>query len=349
MANFYALPGLSTWLTVGGWSSSSGGPSNGATPTINDDVFFDANSGASRTISLGNTTCPLRNLSLAGANAMTFAGGGTSGRFSCTTLGLLNFTGAVSFPSITLWGGSLLAGGAIMAGELTFGGIGSTTSSTIAGDLVFSSSLGVVNGDTASSLIIANGANVTAGHFTPSNNPVNYGTGTLTIRDAGTFTLNNNIGTNASNATIKFTCNTASTVIYNEPTPSPFSQFSRIWNACGPLAIFKITASNGAINPGIFKADGGSTTLIQAGVSLQASSWDVNGLGLLLTLSSDTPGTSSHISKPVGVAAEFGYSKIKDISVIGGGTWTARNSINNGNVGGITFIPIINNFGSFFF
>ena len=82
MANRYWVGGTANWDGTAGtkWSATSGGAGGASVPTSADDVFFDANSGASTvTISTGNTgalsiNCTGFTGTLAGTAALTVSG-----------------------------------------------------------------------------------------------------------------------------------------------------------------------------------------------------------------------------------------------------------------------------------
>jgi hypothetical protein len=59
MANRFWVGGTANWdITAGSkWSTVSGGSGGSAVPTTSDDVFFDANSGASVVTIDSNSNC----------------------------------------------------------------------------------------------------------------------------------------------------------------------------------------------------------------------------------------------------------------------------------------------------
>jgi len=112
-AGKYWVGGTATWdATVGTkWATSSGGAGGAAIPTVSDDVFFDANSGA---------------------NTITLSGSSV-----CRSLNCNGFTGTISHPSSTTFniGDNSGATAGLGNSALSLAGsysIGSATTSTIA-------------------------------------------------------------------------------------------------------------------------------------------------------------------------------------------------------------------------
>jgi len=77
MADFYWIGGTSTWNATAGskWSSTSGGSPNGAVPTNNDDVYFDAGISGNYTVTIGaNAVCRNLSISKPASGTVTIAG-----------------------------------------------------------------------------------------------------------------------------------------------------------------------------------------------------------------------------------------------------------------------------------
>lgn len=116
MADFYALPTLNEWRYTTstttanqafrtGWSNTSGGPNiapTAALPTVNDRVFFDANSGPSRTITI-SSPMTLAEISTVGSAPMIFQSNGTT--YSIWIDKSLNLTGTTSVLGLYLYVG----------------------------------------------------------------------------------------------------------------------------------------------------------------------------------------------------------------------------------------------------
>jgi len=75
--DYYWINGTGNWSDTIQWSLSSGGPNTSCIPTVNDNVFFDANSGLSTTADIVTFDIPfaIHNFSFIGVlNPFTFAG-----------------------------------------------------------------------------------------------------------------------------------------------------------------------------------------------------------------------------------------------------------------------------------
>lgn len=106
MANRYWRGGTGTWdaSNTANWSATSGGAGGASAPTLNDDVFFDANSDAGGifTVTIG-TGAVCRDITIAGLDqVMTLSQGATSRLdiYGSLTLPATNFTHNASAGSV---------------------------------------------------------------------------------------------------------------------------------------------------------------------------------------------------------------------------------------------------------
>lgn len=144
MANRYWVGGTASWDGTAGtkWALTSGGTGGQAVPTTADDVFFDANSGASTvTIATGNTGAKSINCTgftgtLAGTVAITVSGSVTlvSGMtFSHTGVVTINATATITSAGKT-FGGITFSGTAAtytLADTFTASGVTTLTAGTL--------------------------------------------------------------------------------------------------------------------------------------------------------------------------------------------------------------------------
>ena len=81
MADRYWVGGTETWNSTAGtkWAATSGGAGGESVPTIADDVFFDANSTGTVTISLGGGGTVAKSINCTGFVG-TITGSGGTGR-----------------------------------------------------------------------------------------------------------------------------------------------------------------------------------------------------------------------------------------------------------------------------
>jgi hypothetical protein len=214
MANRYWVGGTATWdgTALLKWSTTSGGIGGSAVPTSADDVFFDANSGAS-TVTIGAGTAVCSTLTMTGftgtlafgSNSITVAGTGTiftgATTYSVTGTALLLCTNS----SGTLR--NLAPGGPTIPNSFSFNfSAGSGIVNTAAGgykDLIFSGtftgSLANNNRAVYGNLTLKTGMTVIAG-----GNITNFGgiSGTQTITSAA-LTLDFPITIGAPGATVQ--------------------------------------------------------------------------------------------------------------------------------------------------
>jgi len=181
MANRYWVGGTASWDGTAGtkWAVTSGGAGGLAIPTTADDVFFDANSGASTvSISTGNTgaktvTCTGFTGSFRGNGALTVAGSFIlSSTMTGGWTGLLTLTGT----------GTLTTAGINITAGVTINGTGIVVT---LGDAFLTSS-GAVN-LTAGTLNLSS-YTITCASFNASNGNVRtlaFGTGAITVAGNG--------------------------------------------------------------------------------------------------------------------------------------------------------------------
>jgi hypothetical protein len=204
MANRYWVGGSGTWdsSTTTNWSATSGGTSGASVPTLSDDVFFDAASGAG-TVTVGGVTVFSQNLTFTGFTG-TFAGGGTlsiwgsllivSGMtYSCSAE--LQFRATAGAFTVTTNGKTLPC-------SVRFGTSGGTPTFSLQDALNITSSITVDQGT-----VNTNGYAVTATSLLSTNSNVraiNLGASTITLSTTGTpinFATNTNLTFNAGTST----------------------------------------------------------------------------------------------------------------------------------------------------
>lgn len=334
MANYFALPGLTAWSQIGGWSDTSGGVSNGvAQPGSGNVAVFDANSGAARTINMVNGT-QIGGTNFAGSAAMAITI--TSG--FCQIFGNLNLAGAAAWPAFrveSLGAIAITAGACPINGAVMFSG---GVIATLIGDAVIGGRITLFDSATDGSQFNVSGNVTTAGVDVYSLSTCTFGAGIWSMTSNAPFSSSGGSYSMAS-ATIKYVYAGTGAV------PSSIVTIPAVmWNACGPSAWLAI--------PGFslqtFKASPGTTTKIPVGSTLSATTWDINGSGTITFFTSETAGSSASVAKLGGGTAQFNYASIKDISCATAGIFSATNSKNVSGNTNINFIVNPNNFGSFF-
>lgn len=237
MADRYWVGGSGVWntLSITNWSATSGGPGGASAPTIDDDVFLDANSGTTSavTVNINGGTC--RSLNCTGFGGVLSGSSSFVVRGSVTLSPTMtySFNQTLSFEGTT--DATFDSAGKKIAGPITIGKPGYslrltsalTSNSTItigSGDFNtdgFSASCTQVifSGNSIAKSFSLGSSTVTISNVTPivttssSNYSINAGTSTIVCTGAitafnlgtgGAFTLHNLSFTNTSARTIAF-------------------------------------------------------------------------------------------------------------------------------------------------
>lgn len=311
------------------WSYTSGGTGGAPLPTVNDDVFFDANSGNSTVLINTGGVARARNFDSTG-----FAGGfgGSQGMTVAGSFKMYSGTwsGAVTLTSI-LPGNVIDTNGLNASFGLTFNGLGGTwtlqndftSSRTNAIDLsagTFNDNGKAINipstrrNGSAVAAIIKSGAWTLTG----ANDFVDWfgGIGTFTLTDTGSMKFTNNSATNKN-----FNVN-GKTV-------------NNIWNATqgtGFVTLFGSSFYNQV------KIDAGRTTKFENGKTHTIQDLVAIGTaGNLITLTSASAAQAT-ITSPNNINTD--YCTISNINFVGtgGAVWHAgANSVDGGGNTGILF------------
>ena len=207
MADRYWVGGTANWDGTAGtkWATTSGGAGGASVPTSADDVFFDANSTGTCTISSGNTGAKSINCTgftgtLAGSAAITVSG-------SVTLVAGMGFTYS---GTLTLNGTGTLTTAGKTLGPVAINGSGITV--TLGDALNSSGSINHIQGT-----FDTNNYNITATSLISSATTVrtlNLGSSTLSLSATGAFNAadNTNLTFNAGTSTIICTSVTGSII-----------------------------------------------------------------------------------------------------------------------------------------
>jgi len=224
MATYYFRNNTVNWGTASNWSTSSGGPANGAVPTSADNAILDANSGGCTMNVAG--VCASVNFSaytstLIMTNGLTVSGNVTLGSgmtITGTSTLSINATATLTSNGKT-WPNSITSTAAItFADAWTIGG-NFTTSQTVTlngnlnltGNWVSNNTLITVNGS-AYTVTISSGIRTGGGSVSTTFNPavILNGTGTVGATANGTLTFSN------------FIINTSGTITLDTSTANKF-------------------------------------------------------------------------------------------------------------------------------
>lgn len=350
MPTLYALPTLTNWnaASTTGWSSSSGGPSAGLSPTADYDVVFDVNSGPARTITTtGTPQC--RSITSVGANNLTLTGGVSVYHSLNATI---NFSGFSSSSTVAL--GLYPASGFsnfsanITGGNVTFTSLSNQSSNS---DLTFLSDFkcnGPFTG--ALSTLNSNGFNLTFSAFliTQAYN-LALSNSTITLTGSGSLWTVVPFQSTLTNTTFKITDTSSSTKILKMVEADTGSGGGLINVNNKPNLTIETGLGSGAVilqQPGSWSyyftnvfCKFGSTLSLPAGKVVTIDNLTADGTGGMITLNSSTSGTAATLAKSGGGTVGVNYCNIKDITASPAATFTARNSKNISNNTGWTFIP----------
>jgi hypothetical protein len=326
MATMYALPALILWdNNPGGWSNTSGGPSNGLVPDSTTDVVFNVDSGPTRTITLDG----IRECKTIFGGSSNFAFDGSLSVYGNATLTLAVVT------NLTLY--------FQLSGILT----APTTSRFPA---VYANASGVVltlaNPINTSVLALASGStltaanfNVTAGFFAAySTATVNMGSGTWLIDgSSNAFTVDSGCTVNASTSLLRLT---GISVTF----AGGGKVYNNFWWDSGYTC--SITGAN-TFND--IKITGNSANLVfPAGLTTTAATITADGTTYtIMSLRSSIGGTPATLAKSGGGTVMVYNCQITDITASPGNTFFATRSSNGGGNTNWTFVVINSGFLSF--
>jgi hypothetical protein len=323
MATMYALPALTLWdNNPGGWSDTSGGPSNGLVPDSTTDVVFNVDSGATRTITFdGIRECK------------TFFGGSSNFAFD---------------GSLSVYGNATLTLAVVTNLALSFEQSGALTAPTTSRfPAVYANASGVVvtlaNPLNTAVLTLAAGStftastfDVTVGLFTANGTAtVNMGSGTWLIDgNSNAFTVAGTCTVNASTSVVRLT----GTSVTFDGGGKTYNNFW--WDSINTCTIVgantfndvKITGSSANL---VFPA---STTTTLATLNVDATAYAV------ISLRSSASGTPATITKSSGGTVMVYNCQITDIAASPASTFFATRSLDSGGNTGWTFLVVYSGF-----
>jgi hypothetical protein len=324
MGTMYALPALTTWDTSpGGWSNTSGGPSNGLVPDSTTDVVFNVDSGAARTITLtGTRQCK----TVSGYN-FTFDG-------TLSVYGNANLTLAI-VTSLVL---RFQVSGILTASEVSrFSQVSAETSGVVLtlGNLLNTSVLTVASGAT----FTAANFNVTAGFVAAySAATVNMGSGTWLIDgSSNAFTVDSACTVNASTSLLRLTGISVT-----------FAGGGKTYNNFWWDSSYTCTIT-GANTFSDIKITGNSANLVfPAGLTTTTATLTADGTAYsTMSLRSSTGGTPATLAKSGGGTVMVYNCDIRDITASPASTFYATRSTDSGGNTNWSFVVIYSGFLSF--
>lgn len=343
MASRYWVGGSANWNTTG-WSTTDGGSSGSAAPTAADDVFFTANSTGTCTIPTGTTvlgrsincTGHTGTIAFASTTAVLTLGNATAGasniaaKFVSGQTITLTGVGTINFVSTSATLQTIDSGGKTLP-NLTFNS-SSNGNYQLAANLTISSS-GTTGLVVTQGTFDDGGFTVTTPMFASSNSNVRTvkigATWTMTSQTptSGTYTWDTTTTTN-----LTFTGLSTSTLTFNNTTAT-----APILFLGGGLTYGTVQhTSVGAVCFIVMGSNTFSTFNFSNGTTTATGRTLVFGAGTTNTFTTFTcvgtaVGPIAVISSKAGTAATLSSSSsqtcnfltLRDITVSGGGTWTA--------------------------
>lgn len=349
MASLYWVGGTATWdnLPLLKWATSSGGVGGASIPTSADNVFFDANSGASTITTSASSVC--NNITLGGFTGTItlgtdfqvsgdFDATSMTGTFSCSSFALstngsftlgsgmtlsstgdFSMTGSASGKTITTAGKTL--------SDLFINGTGAWT---LQDNLTLTSVLGLTKGT-----LDTGNKNISCTSFSSSNSNIRtltMGSSTITLTSTGTIwtmATSTNLTLNKGTSTIAITNTSSSNKTF---AGGGLTYYNLSITAVGTgIVIFTGANTFNAVTCGAPKKmrfPASTTTTITTAMSWTGSS------GNLITIDSSSAGTAATLSVASGTVS-CDWLSLKDSTGTGGAAFYAgANSTNvSGNTG----------------
>lgn len=333
MATYYARSSLIAMGDTTGWSLTSGGASAGVVPPGSSDIVFDANSGVSRSVSGSLTN--MRDFTTVGAAAMTF-----TGTIDCSRN--INLTGTASAYQVNMGTGTISAPGVVI-GTL-YGGIGRTT--MVAGSDLNAKELTL---SWATNSFDSSAYRMTFGSVktTDVNISLTLGSGVWILTGEGKAADTPNVwnvtsggfGLNQGTSTIKL-----SSVIAAQLTFDGLGRtYNNVWAASSGAGA-RFTGTGDTFEN--FRIEPGSLTEIAAGKTVKASSFTLDGMGVMTTLRGG--GGAATLEALTSSTVYANYCNIQNLYASGLAAFRALNSVNQGGNLSWEFVPNNSRFLQFF-
>lgn len=372
MAQMYALPSLTTWdnSTVGGWSNTSGGVSNGTFPSIGTNVVFDANSGPSRTITIAASVTINSIDTSAAAGVLSFSGGANTVTVNGGSGTIVDLTKAATFCQLILT--DVARTGAVLNLQgVSFTGTGPNSivlvgGVTVNGNFACSGDINVqpyTAGGAAESAatLTFTGTAITCSHFVSTSGGFGGANTSTTVNVGGVWTLTGtgnvwNIQTNYQNTapaagfTMKVTDSSASSkTVWLSSFGNAQAANVSVWAAATGTGGTTLTQSlNGAVFSTL-RVDPGCTLAFTYNGNYNFQTWNVVGSAASpATLTTTLPTNATFITTNTVGRVYLDYCNIKGITAIPANTFYARSSTDQGNNSGITYYKAKPNFAAFF-
>jgi len=326
--DYYWIGGTGNWSDLSHWATTSGGSTTHTQlPDATNNVFFDANSFSS------------------GSQVVTL-----DVAANCNTM---DWTGASNFPTITGNSNEInIFGSLTLAADMTanfsaveFESTGTGNTITTNGTSLGSSSITRFNGASGEWALqdnfTTNNLYVMSGIFNTNNNNINAGQRFAT---SGPNTKVLNLGSSEITAERWWVFGTNQTINAGTSkiiTPSFYGDNS----GDGPFTYYDVEFNGGSLrNTSSFNEITiieGETLMLQSGDVFTINNLVANGTKHNpIKIKTTTPGSEATFSKASG-AITVSYVELADVYATGGASFTANNSVGNGNTTGWTINPAV--------
>ena len=352
-ADYYWVGGTGNWSDFSGhWATSSGGNTfHSQVPTLNDNVFFDANSftATGQTVTNDQTIIYCRNISW---NAVqfnpTFAGPSSNelkiyGSLRFDNSMNLNYSGQIYFEA-TSTGHSITMSGKTFNQYIYFNGNGGEW--TFLDNFNSNSWVHLVKGT-----LNTNNNNVNIGAFYASSNnafTLNLGSSLVTISGSTWAWWVNNSGfvLNAGTSTVRLSSSGSPDIRYANNLTFNNVEFTSAATTASIISSTGSTFNNISFagNAVINGSHNFTTLILAAGKNYQLQAGATQNITNLIapgtcseniSIKSTTAGTQATIQKTSG-SLNLSFLQLKDIRATGGASFSANNSIDLGNNSGWT-------------
>ena len=326
--DYYWIGGSGNWSDLSHWATTSGGNTvHTQLPDATNNVFFDANSftASSQVVTL-DVTANCNSMDWSGvSNFPTITGNGNE----------LNIFGSLTLAA------DMTADFNVIEFESTDAGNTITTNGTSLGASALTRFRGIGGTWDLQDIFTTNNLYILAGTLTTNNNTINAGT---RFQTSGSDAKILNLGASQITTSRWWMFGTNQTINAGTSKIITSNMYADNTND-GPFTYYDVEFTNYAIlqNSATF-----NEITFEPGIEVTLTSGDTYTLTNLVAngtkhqpikIGASTPGTEATFTKTSGTIT-IDFAELTDVHATGGATFTANNSVDNGNTTGWTINPI---------
>jgi hypothetical protein len=320
MADRYWVGGGGNINDTAHWSLYSNGAGGEVIPTSSDNVYFDAYSGTGIVTVTAGMTCNNLDVS-AMASGLSFSGVGTLSFYGTS----LTWKSGVAVPFNVYCYGAALAN-LDLKGQ-TANSLTAQQDLTILSDVVLTGDILVKTGYTVN----LNSYNLTASSIITTTGTSD---GTLNM-GSGTITFSSSVPIFGNYATING--NTSNLICTSNTTVTLRASSKHIFNNVSVPNAYQVTVNTETCTLNTLTVkDGGCVIKLTSGTTVNVSNLYMDGVSSKNTLQATSSGSQATLNLVSGVKTLTNVN-IKDIAATPSSTWTATDSVDQGNNTGVTF------------